>query len=82
MFGAHTIDGTRLGITVTAGDTAPRQPVDWRAKAEKWESEAEKWRGQAGDLRRDLRTLQARHNRALHRRARRRLRRMLGRGKG
>jgi glycosyltransferase involved in cell wall biosynthesis len=80
LFGGHTIDGAELGITVPPEDAEPVPPVDWRVKADKWKSEAERWRGEAGDLRRDLRALQARHNRAFHRRLRRKLRRVLGPG--
>ncbi|HEX6471897.1 MAG TPA: glycosyltransferase family A protein [Streptosporangiaceae bacterium] len=79
MFGAHAVDGAELGMTLATDDAEPLPPVDWRSKAEKWESEADKWRGQAGDLRRDLRALQARHNRAPHRRVRRKLGRLLRR---
>jgi glycosyltransferase involved in cell wall biosynthesis len=78
MFGVHRVDGAELGFT-RGDDAEPAPPVDWEAEAATWKSEADKWRGRAGELRRDLRALQLRHNRALHRRARRKLRRLLRR---
>lgn len=79
LFGAHQIDAAEVGITIPPEGTEPEPPVDWRTTAEKWQAEAAKWRDQAGAFRRELRALQARYDRAFHRRARRKLRRVLNR---
>jgi glycosyltransferase involved in cell wall biosynthesis len=76
MFGVHTVDGAGLGV-VRAGGAEPAPPVDWPAEAAKWRAEAGKWRDQANRLRRNLQALQARHNRAPHRRIRRAVARRL-----